>query len=83
MGKSRAVTSPPGHTSGRHIVEILKTKRGDLTDADFAHIRKVVGYAKRHLSQRPHGKIDEPVAILLDELGPRPREVLIVPAGCG
>ncbi|GAA4543340.1 DUF3140 domain-containing protein [Mycobacterium paraffinicum] len=26
---------------------------------DYAHMRKVVSYAKRHLAQRPRGDIDE------------------------
>lgn len=30
-----------------------------VTDADYAHMRNVVGYAKRHLAQRPDGKIDD------------------------
>ena len=40
-----------GHASGRHIVEIKRTKRADLTDADRKHMTKVVGYIKRHLDQ--------------------------------
>lgn len=59
VGQKRGGDESTGHASGRHIVEILKAKRADLTDADYAHMRKVVGYAKRHLAQRPHGKIDE------------------------
>lgn len=42
-----------GHASGRRIVEILRTPRGDLDDDDYAHMRKVVGYVKRHSAQRP------------------------------
>ena len=42
-----------GHESGRRIVELLRTKKGDLTDDDYAHMRKVNGYVKRHLAQRP------------------------------
>ena len=40
-----------GHQSGRRIVEILHSKKGDLTDDDAAHMRKVVGYVHRHLAQ--------------------------------
>jgi hypothetical protein len=40
-----------GHHSGRQIVEILGKKRGDLTDDDLAHMKKVVGYVHRHLAQ--------------------------------
>ena len=42
-----------GHASGRKIVKILGKKRDDLTDDDYAHMRKVVGYVRRHSAQRP------------------------------
>jgi hypothetical protein len=48
-----------GHRSGRRIVEILRSKRSDLSDADWAHMRKVVGYVHRHLEQRPEGDATE------------------------
>jgi len=40
-----------GHESGRRIVAIKRKKKDELTDADYDHMRKVVGYAKRHLAQ--------------------------------
>lgn len=40
-----------GHKSGRRIVEIKRTKKADLTDDDYAHMKKVVGYVHRHLAQ--------------------------------
>ena len=48
-----------GHGSGRHIVELLRTKQADYTDADFDEMRRVVGYAHRHLAQRPGGDVSE------------------------
>ena len=42
-----------GHASGRRIVAILGKKKADLTDDDFAHMRKVVGYVRRHRAQEP------------------------------
>jgi hypothetical protein len=42
-----------GHESGRRIVELLRTKRDDLTEDDLAHMRTVHGYVARHLAQRP------------------------------
>jgi hypothetical protein len=48
-----------GHASGRRIVELLRTKRADLTDDDAAHMRKVVGYVARHSAQRPDRPDDE------------------------
>jgi hypothetical protein len=48
-----------GHESGRHIVAILEKRQGDLTEDDYAHMRKVNGYVKRHLAQRPDKPDDE------------------------
>ena len=48
-----------GHESGRHIVRILEKKKADLTDDDLAHMRKVVGYVKRHSAQRPKGDVTD------------------------
>lgn len=59
VGQKQGESESTGHASGRRIIEILRAKRTDLTEADYAHMRKVVGYAKRHLAQRPRGNIDE------------------------
>ena len=40
-----------GHQSGLRIVEIKRTKKADLTEDDFAHMKKVVSYVHRHLAQ--------------------------------
>ena len=48
-----------GHDSGRKIIKILRAKKGDVTDADEAHMRKVVGYVHRHLAQRPQGDVED------------------------
>jgi hypothetical protein len=48
-----------GHDSGRRIVRILGTKKADLTEADEAHMRKVVGYVHRHQAQRPSGDVKD------------------------
>lgn len=40
-----------GHLSGRRIVEIKRKKKADLTDNDYAHMQKVVGYVHRHLAE--------------------------------
>ena len=42
-----------GHASGRKIVAILRKKKAELDDGDYAHMRKVVGYVRRHSAQRP------------------------------
>lgn len=46
-----------GHVSGRRIVAILGKNAGELTDADYRHMRKVVGYVKRHSAQEPANKV--------------------------
>lgn len=48
-----------GHESGRRIVEILGTTKGDLTEDDVQHMHKVVGYVHRHLAQRPSGDVTD------------------------
>ncbi|GGY49615.1 DUF3140 domain-containing protein [Parvularcula lutaonensis] len=40
-----------GHKSGKRIVEIKRTNKDDLSNDDWDHMRKVVGYIKRHKSQ--------------------------------
>ncbi|OBA79936.1 DNA-binding protein [Mycobacterium sp. 1164966.3] len=59
VGQQQDNAESTGHASGRRIVNILQTKRADLTSDDYAHMRKVVNYAKRHLAQRPSGVIDD------------------------
>lgn len=46
-----------GHKSGRRIVVLKRAKRADLSDDDYRHMRKVVGYVHRHLAQRPAGDV--------------------------
>ncbi|MEU4765702.1 DUF3140 domain-containing protein [Actinosynnema sp. NPDC023794] len=46
-----------GHESGRRIVDLPRTKKGELTEDDQARVRKVVGYVHRHLAQRPEGDV--------------------------
>ena len=40
-----------GHASGRRIVELLRS--GPAGDEDYAHMRKVVGFVRRHRAQEP------------------------------
>lgn len=40
-----------GHKSGRRIVRIKRKKRADLSDGDYRHMRKVIGYVHRHVAQ--------------------------------
>ncbi|GAB7045170.1 DUF3140 domain-containing protein [Catenuloplanes indicus] len=57
--KSGPGSESVGHDSGRKIVKILHTKKADLTDADEAHMRKVIGYVHRHLAQKPSGDVTD------------------------
>lgn len=59
VGQKKDGGESTGHESGRRIVEILETKKADLSDDDYEHMRKVVGYCKRHLAQRPDGDITD------------------------
>ncbi len=46
-----------GHASGRRIVGLLRTAEHALAEPDYRHMRKVVGYVRRHLAQRPGGDV--------------------------
>ncbi|MEM6458100.1 MAG: DUF3140 domain-containing protein [Planctomycetota bacterium] len=48
-----------GHESGRRIVEIKRTHKDDLERDDYRHMKKVVNYINRHLSQRPDGDVED------------------------
>ena len=58
VGQKSGNGESTGHASGRRIIELLRTKKDDLSGDDYAHMRKVVGYAKRHLAQKPSGEVD-------------------------
>lgn len=42
-----------GHESGRMIVELLHMDEEEYTDEDYAHMKKVIGYIRRHEAQGP------------------------------
>jgi hypothetical protein len=52
-GESESV----GHASGRTILTILRTPPAKLSEEQARHMRKVVGFIRRHRAQRPHGDI--------------------------
>jgi hypothetical protein len=58
VGDTSGSGESTGHKSGRRIVQILHTKKSDLTDDDVQHMHKVVGYVHRHLAQRPDGDVE-------------------------
>ena len=49
--ESKEVGTGVGHREGQQIVVIKRKKKSDLTDDDYAHMRKVVGYVHRHMAQ--------------------------------
>ena len=53
----RGETESVGRQSARRILEIHATPAEDLTDADHDHMKKVIGYCRRHLAQRPFGDL--------------------------
>ncbi|KUI00014.1 DUF3140 domain-containing protein [Mycobacterium sp. IS-3022] len=59
VGQKSGGGESTGHASGRRIVDLLRKKKSELDDDDYAHMRKVVGYAHRHLAQRPDGDVTD------------------------
>ncbi|MEQ7124274.1 DUF3140 domain-containing protein [Actinopolymorpha sp. B11F2] len=59
VGQRRDGGESTGHESGRRIVTLLAKNKNELTDEDVDHMRKVVGYVKRHLAQRPAKDVTE------------------------
>lgn len=53
----RGETESVGRQSARRILAIRATPPEDLTAADYAHMKKVIGYCRRHLAQRPWGDV--------------------------
>ncbi|MFG5121480.1 DUF3140 domain-containing protein [Methylorubrum sp. POS3] len=51
VGQKKGGGEATGHKEGRRIVEILHKKKADLSDDDYSHMKKVVGYIHRHLKQ--------------------------------
>ncbi len=58
VGQKKDGGQSTGHHSGRRIVEILRTKKDDLTDDDVAWMKKVVGYVHRHRAQGPSDDVE-------------------------
>lgn len=52
-GGGGAAGESVGHASGRRIVAILGKGNEQLSEDDYAHMRKVVGFIRRHSAQRP------------------------------
>jgi hypothetical protein len=48
-----------GHKSGRRIVQLRRKKAAELSEDDYAHMKKVIGYVRRHAAQRPQGDVTQ------------------------
>ena len=59
VGKDSGDGESVGHKSGKRIIAIKNKKKDDLTDADYDHMNKVVGYIHRHKAQKPNGSIKD------------------------
>ncbi|MFC5075149.1 DUF3140 domain-containing protein [Kitasatospora cinereorecta] len=59
VGQKNGGRESTGHASGRRIVKLLRTRKDDLSDSDLAHMRKVTGYVRRHVAQRPEGNVSD------------------------
>ena len=51
--KAPGASESVGHASGRRIVAILGKAKAELDDGDYAHMRKVTGFVRRHRAQEP------------------------------
>ncbi len=46
-----------GHAAGRRIAAIRRKRRAELSDEDYALMRKAAGYVARHRAQRPENVV--------------------------
>lgn len=58
VGQKDGNDESTGHQSGRHIVELLQSKKSEYDEDDFSHMKKVVSYVHRHSAQRPSGDVE-------------------------
>jgi hypothetical protein len=59
VGQKRDGGESIGHESGRRTVELLRADEAEFDEADFAHMRRVIGFVARHAAQRPRGDVGE------------------------
>jgi hypothetical protein len=53
VGQKRDGGESVGHASGRRIAAILGTPKSERSPDDYAHMRKTVGFIRRHRAQEP------------------------------
>jgi hypothetical protein len=57
-GKDGKADESVGHKSGRRIVAIRRKHPAELEPEDYAHMKRVVGFVRRHTAQRPTRNIE-------------------------
>lgn len=60
--RREGATESVGHASGRRIVTILRKTKAELDGGDYAHMRKVIGFVRRHRGQGPHEEFRIPTS---------------------
>jgi hypothetical protein len=55
----RGETESVGRQSAKKILAIQAKPAAELTDDDYRHMKKVIGYCRRHLAQRPWGDVTD------------------------
>lgn len=53
VGQKKGALESVGHASGRRILALLRADRASLDEEDYRHMRKVVGFVRRHRAQEP------------------------------
>lgn len=48
-----------GRKSAKKIISIKRKKKAELNSKDYSHMKKVISYIKRHLAQKPKGKVKD------------------------
>lgn len=56
-GRDGALRESVGHASGRRIVQLLTKDRADLTASDYRHMRKTIGFIRRHTARQPANRV--------------------------
>ncbi|HEY5722710.1 MAG TPA: DUF3140 domain-containing protein [Allosphingosinicella sp.] len=53
VGQKKDGGESVGHASGRRIVSILRTAGDAPDESDLAHMRRTIGFIRRHRAQEP------------------------------
>ena len=48
-----------GHAAGRHTVDLIGVPRDALDADEWRHVRRTVGFIRRHRAQWPEGDVSE------------------------